>query len=89
MIELLGKIIVAKAPNDVFLFRLNQLHIDSGLCNIEGLIINEANTLEKRIWFDAFEAMEATSQSDMGLQFTDKQYNKILKLCTQDMQVVG
>lgn len=89
MTHLLGKIIVAKAPNDVFLFRLTQQHIEDGLSNIDGLIINEANTLEKNLWFSALEVMEATSSSDMGLQFTDKQYNKILKLCTQDMQAVG
>lgn len=86
MTHLIGKIIIARAGCSVFLFRLTQKHIDGGLCDIQELIINEANTLEKQIWFDAYETMEASAMSDMGLQFTDKQYNKILKLCTQVTQ---
>lgn len=79
MIELLGKIVTLVCHDEVFIFRLTQDHIDLGVLDDVGCIINESTSIEKRIWFEAFEIMQATNKADMGLVLNHKQYNKILK----------
>ena len=86
MIELIGKIITARCPDRVFVFRLTQQHIDLDVLQDHRIIVNEATSLEKKLWFQAFELMEATSSADMGLEFTYKQYNKIKSLCMQQTE---
>lgn len=83
MTELIGKIITARVRNSVFLFRLTDEHVKNGYLNDANILVNESTTLEKKLWFDAFELMEATKSSDMGLEFTEKQYNNIIRLCKQ------
>lgn len=79
MTQLIGKIVTLVCPHEVFIFRLTQNHIDLGVLNDDDCIINESTTIEKRIWFEAFEIMQATNKADMGLVLNHKQYNKILK----------
>lgn len=85
MRHLIGKIITATNHTNVYLFRLQDKHIESGieLLSDDDYEFNEANDLLKMIWWESYDKLAADFDQDMGLLLTKKQYNDIIK-CTKD-----
>lgn len=83
MSDLIGKIIVADDGSTVYLFRLHQKHIDSGLFELENYEFREAEEQLKHVWWQSYDVLASEFDNDMGLLLTKKQYNSILK-CTKD-----
>ena len=85
MRHLIGKIITATNQTNVYLFRLQDKHIESGieLLSDDDYEFKEANDLLKMIWWESYDKLAADFDQDMGLLLTKKQYNDIIK-CTKD-----
>lgn len=85
MRHLIGKIITATNRTSVYLFRLQDKHIESGieLLSDDDYEFKEANDLLKMIWWESYDKLAADFDQDMGLLLTKKQYNDIIK-CTKD-----
>lgn len=85
MRHLIGKIITATNHTNVYLFRLQDKHIESGieLLYDDDYEFKEANDLLKMIWWESYDKLAADFDQDMGLLLTKKQYNDIIK-CTKD-----
>lgn len=83
MRHLIGKIITAANDYEVYLFRLQDIHFESGIELLVGYKFEEATEVMKMIWYESYDKLDGEFNQDMGLLLTKKQYNAINK-CTPD-----